>query len=271
MDVARLAEVTRGKALLALTGAGLSTESGIPDYRSPDSLARARRPIHGPEFVRSEAVRRRYWARSTLGWARMRGAEPNAGHRALAELERRGTVADVVTQNVDRLHRKAGSVRVTELHGALAEVVCLACGELEDRDELQLRLLAANPGWLDLEATVAPDGDADLPADRVDTFVVPACSRCGGVLKPRVVFFGENVPRGTVDEAFAALDRAQVLLVVGSSLAVFSGYRFLRRAVERGIPVAIVNRGPVRGEEHAVVKVEQSAGETLEALARALT
>jgi NAD-dependent SIR2 family protein deacetylase len=172
---------------------------------------------------------------------------------------------------VDRLHRKAGSVRVTELHGALAEVVCLACGELEDRDELQLRLLAANPGWLDLEATVAPDGDADLPADRVDTFVVPACSRCGGVLKPRVVFFGENVPRGTVDEAFAALDRAQVLLVVGSSLAVFSGYRFLRRAVERGIPVAIVNRGPVRGEEHAVVKVEQSAGETLEALARALT
>jgi NAD-dependent SIR2 family protein deacetylase len=267
-----LAALVRGKRVVALTGAGLSTESGIPDYRSPEALARPRRPIHGPEFVRSEAVRRRYWARSTLGWERMRRAEPNAGHRALAALERSGVVGHVITQNVDRLHRKAGSHRVTELHGALAEVACLACGALEERDALQERILALNAGWgwTAGEAPTAPDGDAELPVERVERFLVPACARCGGVLKPRVVFFGDNVPRPVVDEAFEAADAAQLLLVVGSSLAVFSGYRFLRRAVERKTPVAIVNRGPVRGEEHAVLKVEASIGETLDALARAL-
>jgi NAD-dependent deacetylase sirtuin 4 len=266
-----LCEITRGKAVVALTGAGLSTESGIPDYRGPEAVARpARRPIHGPEFVRSEVVRRRYWARAVLGWERIRLAEPNAGHRALAALEERGRLAHVVTQNVDRLHHKAGSRRVTELHGALAEVACLACGAVEDRDALQARLLALNPGWASNEAPTAPDGDAELPAERVERFVLAACTHCGGVLKPRVVFFGDNVPRATVDEAFAAVDGAELLLVVGSSLAVFSGYRFLRRAVERRIPVAIVNRGPVRGEEHAALKVEASTGATLEALARAL-
>ena len=271
MDVSRLAEVTRGKAVVMLTGAGLSTESGIPDYRSPESLARARRPIHGPEFVRSESLRRRYWARSALGWARMRAAEPNAGHRAIAALEHRGAVTHVVTQNVDRLHAKAGSRRVTELHGALADVGCLACGASEERDSLQVRILELNPGWTEAHALdAAPDGDADLPADRVEAFAVPACVACGGVLKPRVVFFGENVPRPVVDEAFAAVDRAHVLLVAGSSLAVFSGFRFLRRAAERRIPIAIVNRGPVRGEEHATLKVEASTGATLEALAAAL-
>jgi NAD-dependent SIR2 family protein deacetylase len=267
----RLCALARGKTVLALTGAGLSTESGIPDYRSPEALARPpRRPIHGPEFVRSEAVRQRYWARAALGWERMRLAQPNAGHRALASLEERGVVAGVVTQNVDRLHHKAGSRRVTELHGALAEVVCLACGALEDRDELQARILAFNPGWTSHAVPHAPDGDAELPVDRVARFRVPPCAACGGVLKPRVVFFGDGVPRATVDEAFAAADAAGLLLVVGSSLAVFSGYRFLRRAIERGQPVAIVNRGPVRGEEHATVKVEGSTGETLAAIARAL-
>ncbi|HEX8789831.1 MAG TPA: NAD-dependent protein deacetylase [Polyangiaceae bacterium] len=266
--IERLRELVRGKSIVALTGAGLSTESGIPDYRSPEALARGlRRPIHGPEFVRSEAVRRRYWARSALGWERMRLAEPNAGHRAIAELERRGAVAHVVTQNVDRLHHKAGSRRVTELHGALAEVACLACGAVEDRDGLQARIVALNPGWGSRAAPAAPDGDADLASDVIDAFVVPACERCKGVLKPRVVFFGDNVARPVVEEAFAAVDAADVLLVVGSSLSVFSGYRFLRRAVERGIPVAIVNRGPVRGEEHAAVKVDASAGAALEALA----
>jgi NAD-dependent SIR2 family protein deacetylase len=266
--IERLRELVRGKSVVALTGAGLSTESGIPDYRSPEALARGlRRPIHGPEFVRSEAVRKRYWARSALGWERMRLAEPNAGHRAIAELERRGVVAHVVTQNVDRLHHKAGSRRVTELHGALAEVACLSCGAVESRDALQARILALNPGWGSLSAPTAPDGDADLPSDVIDAFVVPPCERCAGVLKPRVVFFGDNVARPVVDEAFAAVDAAQVLLVVGSSLSVFSGYRFLRRAVERGIPVAIVNRGPVRGEEHAIVKLDASAGAALDALA----
>ncbi len=267
----RLCALVRGKTVVALTGAGLSTESGIPDYRSPESLARARRPIHGPEFVRSEAVRRRYWARSALGWERMRRAEPNEGHRALAALERAGVVLHVITQNVDRLHRKAGSLRVTELHGALAEVGCLACGALEDRDALQARILVSNPGWTSGDAPTAPDGDAELPADRVERFVVPACVLCGGVLKPGVVFFGHNVPRPVVDEAFGATDAADLLLVVGSSLAVYSGYRFLRRAVERGTAVAIVNRGEVRGEEHAALKLEASAGATLKALVRGLT
>jgi len=266
----RLCELARGKAVLALTGAGLSTESGIPDYRSPEALARPRRPIHGPEFVRSEAVRKRYWARSALGWERMRAAQPNAGHRALAALEHRGVVARVITQNVDRLHHKAGSRNVTELHGALAEVGCLACGAVEERDALQARIVTLNPGWTSQAVTTAPDGDAELPPERVERFQVPACTRCGGVLKPRVVFFGDNVPRATVDEAFAAVEAAGLLLVVGSSLAVYSGYRFLRRAVERGIPIAIVNRGPVRGEEHAAVKVEASTGATLAALASAL-
>jgi NAD+-dependent protein deacetylase sirtuin 4 len=266
----RLCELVRGKSVVALTGAGLSTESGIPDYRSPEALARSRRPIHGPEFVRSEAVRRRYWARSALGWESMRSAEPNDGHRALAALERSGVVVHVITQNVDRLHRRGGSRNVTELHGALAEVGCLACGALEDRDALQQRIFELNPGWTSSDVPVAPDGDADLPPDRVERFVVPACARCGGVLKPRVVFFGDNVPRPIVQQAFGATDAADLLLVVGSSLAVFSGYRFLRRAVERGIPVAIVNRGPVRGEEHAALKIEASTGATLDALARAL-
>jgi NAD-dependent SIR2 family protein deacetylase len=271
-SVGELVELARGRAVLALTGAGLSTESGIPDYRGPEALARpVRNPIHGPDFVRSEAVRRRYWARSTLGWERMRSAQPNRGHLALAALEERGVVARVVTQNVDRLHHKAGSRRVTELHGALADVACIACGALEDRDALQARLLALNPGWRHGgPLAMAPDGDAELEGDRIEGFVVAPCLACGGVLKPRVVFFGDNVPRPVVEEAFAALEASGLLLVVGSSLAVFSGYRFLRRAVDRGTPVAIVNRGPVRGEELAALKVEASIGDTLEALPSAL-
>jgi NAD-dependent SIR2 family protein deacetylase len=271
-----LCELAQGKAVVALTGAGLSTESGIPDYRSPEALARPRRPIHGPEFVRSEEVRKRYWARSTLGWERMRRAQPNAGHRALASLEQAGVVAGIVTQNVDRLHNRAGSINVTELHGALAEVICLSCEALEDRDALQARIVSTNPAWMANAArsvATAPDGDADLGGDGVLgllTFQVPACARCSGMLKPRVVFFGDNVPRATVDHAFDVVDAAGLLLVAGTSLAVFSGYRFLRHAVRRAIPIAIVNRGPVRGEEHATLKVEASTGSTLDALALAL-
>jgi NAD-dependent deacetylase sirtuin 4 len=262
-DVDKLVSLTRGRQVVALTGAGLSTESGIPDYRSPEALARPRRPIQGPEFVRSERLRRRYWARSTLGWERMRAARPNAGHLALAELEARGVVGHVITQNVDRLHAKAGSRKVTELHGALAEVVCLACGALEDRDALHERLVARNPGFGQGQVGAAPDGDADVEDEAIASFDVAACERCAGVLKPRVVFFGDSVPKAVVEDAFAALDAADLLVVIGSSLAVFSGYRFLRRAVERGMPVAIVNRGPVRGEEHAVLKVEAGTGATL--------
>lgn len=264
--------VRHAPRVVALTGAGVSTESGIPDYRSPEALQRGpRRPIQGPEFVRSAVLRQRYWARAMAGWDRFRAARPGPAHHALARLERAGVVSGLVTQNVDRLHHAAGSVDVVELHGALAETVCLECGRLEPRDALQGRMHAVNPAFATSAAHMAPDGDAELADDLVRGFVVPGCADCDGVLKPNVVFFGHNVARDVVDRAFARVDAADLLLVAGTSLTVFSGYRFLRRAVERGIPVAIVNRGPVRGEEHAAVKVEASTGETLDALAHAVT
>jgi NAD-dependent SIR2 family protein deacetylase len=200
------------------------------------------------------------------GWERFRAASPGPAHRALAELEARGLANRVITQNVDRLHQAAGSRNVLELHGALPEVVCLACGQVEARGEVQARLRALNPSWIDGDAPLAPDGDAELPDDLVARFVVAPCLACGGPLKPRVVFFGENVERSVVDDAFASVDAARALLVAGTSLAVFSGYRFLRRAAERGIPIYIVNRGPVRGEERATVKVEAGTGVTLSAI-----
>lgn len=256
--------------MVALTGAGVSTESGIPDYRSPDALARARRPIQGPEFVRSAALRQRYWARAVVGWERFRLARPGAAHLAMAQLEERGIVRAVITQNVDRLHQRAGSRRVTELHGALAEVVCLECGMLEDRDSVQRRMRETNPEWLDGPSPAAPDGDADLPDELVARFTPATCTQCDGALKPNVVFFGHNVARPIVDAAYSLVDDAEVLLVAGTSLAVFSGYRFLIRASERKIPIVIVNRGPVRGEEHAALKVDASTGDTLAALAAEL-
>jgi NAD-dependent SIR2 family protein deacetylase len=265
-----LGERLRGRRVVVLTGAGVSTESGIPDYRSPEARARARRPIYGPEFVRSEAIRKRYWARAMVGWESFRRARPGAAHLAIARLEGAGVVTRVITQNVDRLHHAAGSRRVIELHGALAEVECLACDALEDRDALQERMREANRSWADGVERMAPDGDADLPEDTIGAFQVPACIACGGALKPRVVFFGENVARAVVDDAFASVDSCDALLVAGTSLAVFSGYRFLRRAAERCVPIAIVNRGPVRGEEHAEVKIEASTGAALEELARRL-
>jgi NAD-dependent deacetylase sirtuin 4 len=275
-NVAALARnVARGRVVV-LTGAGVSTESGIPDYRSPEALARPRRPITGPDFIRSPAVRRRYWARATAGWERIRGARPGPAHEALATLERGGAVTCVITQNVDRLHQAAGSRRVIELHGALAEVTCLDCGRFEDRDAVQARLREANAAWEGRHGTAAqtaqtaPDGDAEISDEAVAAFEVPGCAICGGVLKPHVVFFGENVPRVVVDRAFAALDEADALLVAGTSLAVFSGYRFLRRAAERGIWIGIVNRGPVRGEEHAALKIEASTGHVLAEVASAI-
>jgi NAD-dependent protein deacetylase/lipoamidase sirtuin 4 len=265
--VLALVDRLRGRRVAVLTGAGVSTESGIPDYRGPRTTPREQRPIHGPEFVRSPAIRRRYWARAMVGWESFRRAQPGAAHLAIARLEARGIVTRVITQNVDRLHHAAGSRRIIELHGALAEVVCLACGALEGRDAVQSRMREVNRAWIEGAASMAADGDADLEEERVADFEVPACLRCGGPLKPRVVFFGESVPRPVVDEAFATLDDAGALLIAGTSLAVFSGYRFLRRAAERKIPIAIVNRGPVRGEEHAAVKIEASTGAVLHAVA----
>lgn len=267
----QLADLVRAGGVVALTGAGVSTESGIPDYRSPAALARPRRPVQGPEFVRSPAVRQRYWARAAVGWERFREAAPGASHHALARLERAGLVRALITQNVDRLHHAAGSVNVHELHGALDEVVCLGCGALEPRDALQVRITALNPGYLDRLAPMAPDGDAELASEEIERFVVPTCTRCGGPLKPRVVFFGENVPRALVERAYAEVEAARVLLVVGTSLHVYSGYRFLKRAAERGTSIVIVNRGPVRGEGHATLRIEAGTGATLRALAERLS
>ena len=267
----QLTELVRDCAgdIVVLTGAGVSTESGIPDYRSPESLAKVRKPVQGPEFVRSARLRQRYWARAVVGWERFRRAAPGASHHALARLERSGRVRALITQNVDRLHHAAGSLNVTELHGALADVMCLGCGVLETRDDLQARILVANPAWSGSveSAPMAPDGDAELDDAQIECFVVPACLACGGILKPKVVFFGDNVAKDIVERAYDEVERARLLLVAGTSLTVFSGYRFLRRAAERNIPIAIVNRGPVRGEEHALFKLEASTGETLRALA----
>lgn len=255
---------------MALTGAGCSTESGIPDYRGAGRPERTRTPIQHDAFMRRPEVRQRYWARATVGWARFSRARPNAAHQALAALEEAGVLAGVITQNVDRLHQQAGSRRVVELHGALADVRCLDCGEGEARAELQDRLLAVNPGWLDRAGAVAPDGDADLPAGEVATFEVVGCRRCGGTLKPDVVFFGGTVPDRTLTDAWQLFDEGAVLLVVGSSLAVYSGFRFVRRASERGVPVAVVNLGPTRADELAQARVEQRAGEVLPWVAQRL-
>lgn len=266
-DLAKLADLLRGRRWVALTGAGCSTASGIPDYRGLGARGRPRSSIQGPEFRRSARLRRRYWARAVLGWELIQDARPNPGHQALAALETRGLVAGVITQNVDRLHHAAGSRRVVELHGALAEVRCLACGGLSPRARVQARLLAANAAWLaGRAARPAPDGDAELSDADVEGFVVVTCEACGGDLQPNVVFFGDSVPRPVVDAAFDMLDGADGLFAIGTSLAVFSGYRFLLRARERHQPIAILNVGPVRGEEHATVKVEASIAETLSRL-----
>jgi NAD-dependent SIR2 family protein deacetylase len=266
-----LVAALRGGGVVALTGAGVSTESGIPDYRSPEAAQKPRKSIQGPEFARSSAVRQRYWARAMVGWERFRDARPNPAHAALAALEAAGVVTGLVTQNVDRLHHAAGSREVVELHGALAEVFCLACGAVEGREPLQARMHAENRWWRDAPVRAAPDGDADLDPEWLERFVVPACTACGGVLKPKVVFFGDSVARPVVDRAYALVDSAKVLLVAGTSLAVFSGYRFLRRAHEKSIPIVIVNRGAVRGEEHAALKIEASTGAVLASAAERLT
>lgn len=264
-----LVDLVRGRRVVALTGAGCSTESGIPDYRGEGRPAR-RAPIRYREFIDSEAHRRRYWARAVVGWSTVATARPNPAHHALAALEDAGVLAGVITQNVDGLHHAAGSRRVVELHGSLSRVRCLGCGALVGRADLQRRLLDANPDWLAQAAVAAPDGDAVLPDDVVDAFRVDACRRCGGVLKPDVVFFGENVPRPVVDDAWTLFGDAELLLVVGSSLAVFSGFRFVLRAAERGVPIAIVNRGPTRGDDRAAVRLDGTAGTVLPALVTSL-
>jgi NAD-dependent SIR2 family protein deacetylase len=252
--------------LVVLTGAGLSTDSGIPDYRGPGS--RARQPMTYQEFVSGTEPRQRYWARSHLGWSRMRTASPNSGHRALAALD----PELVITQNVDGLHEAAGSRQLVALHGRIADVVCLSCRRTSSRAGLATRMVSANPGYAARHADVEvrPDGDVEL--DDTRGFVVPDCLSCGGVLKPDVVFFGENVPPSRVQRCYDAVDSLgpdYSLVVVGSSLTVMSGLRFVRRAAKVGVPVVIVNRGPTRGDDLATVKLEAGCSEFLTALHRA--
>jgi NAD-dependent SIR2 family protein deacetylase len=266
-----VAAVARSRRLVVLTGAGVSTGSGIPDYRDEAGDWKRKPPVRLQEFLSSESTRRRYWARAMAGWRAVREASPNAAHTALAELERAGRVHHVITQNVDRLHQRAGSRRVVDLHGRIDRVRCLDCGDVQSRDDHQRRLEEANPSWLAGSVVQAPDGDADLGGVDYDSFRLPACRLCSGVLKPDVVFFGESVPRDRVEEAMARVDEADLLLVAGSSLMVWSGYRFVRRAVERGVPVAAVNRGKTRADSELALKVEGDCGEALAELAGAVT
>jgi NAD-dependent SIR2 family protein deacetylase len=261
-SLASLIELVAGGGVVVLSGAGLSTESGIPDYRGPTGRARKAEPMTYQRFVGSAEARRRYWARSHAGWRQIGLARPNAGHRAVAELEQRGLIEAIVTQNVDGLHQAAGARRVIELHGGLDRVVCLSCRERTRRTELESRLRSANPGW-EASGQINPDGDTVLSDDQVEGFQVVDCAACGGLLKPDVVFFGENVPRTRVDECFARVAAARALLILGSSLTVRSGLRFVSKAAELGIPIAIVNQGPTGGDAQAALTLDAPLGATL--------
>jgi NAD-dependent SIR2 family protein deacetylase len=269
--VDELAELVRGGDVVVLSGAGISTESGIPDYRGPTGAQlRRHTPMTYQLFTGDPVARRRYWARSHVGWQLMRTATPNAGHLAVAELERRGLVVGTITQNVDGLHQAAGATRVIDLHGRLDRVVCLSCGAPEERARVRERLDEANASWSATITAVNPDGDVDLPDHELDGFTVVDCERCGGVLKPDVVYFGENVPAERVQAAYDLVDGSAALLVLGTSLTVFSGRRFVLRSAKAARPVLIVNEGPTRGDEHAALKLETPIGATLTRLLEAL-
>jgi NAD-dependent SIR2 family protein deacetylase len=263
-----LIEILRSGGAVVLSGAGLSTESGIPDYRGPSGRARSAEPMTYQTFTGSTAARQRYWARSHLGWRHITGASPNAGHHAVAALERHGLVRGVITQNVDGLHQAACSRQVTELHGSLHRVVCLSCWERSPRLGLDDRLRAANPSWHERAAAVNPDGDVAL--EDTAGFVVVDCEGCGGVLKPDVVFFGENVPKDRVATCYDLVSSAAALVVLGSSLTVMSGFRYVRHAASQGTPVVIVNQGATRGDSLAVATLDAPLGATLSAVAREL-
>ncbi len=270
MDVPHLdalADLVAAGGVAVLSGAGLSTESGIPDYRGETGSHRVVTPMTYQVFTRDPVARRRYWARSHLGWHVIGQARPNAGHRAVARLQERGLLDGIVTQNVDGLHTAAGAEDVVELHGNLDRVVCLRCGDVSSRLDLDARLRAANPAWRAEVTAVNPDGDVDLPDEALEAFVPVDCLVCDGVLKPDVVFFGETVPPDRVSRSFALVGGARALLVLGSSLTVMSGYRFVLRAAKDGTPVAIVNQGPTRGDHLAGVRVDAPLGAVLTALA----
>jgi NAD-dependent SIR2 family protein deacetylase len=264
-----LADLVADGDVLVLSGAGLSTDSGIPDYRGATGSLRRHTPMTYQTFTRDPRGRHRYWARSFVGWRQIAAARPNDGHRAVADLQRAGLLGGIITQNVDGLHQAAGASDVVELHGGLDRTVCLGCGHQASRAELDARLRAVNPGFGPHTEEVNPDGDVELSDDVLDGFVMVDCLACGsGPLKPDVVFFGETVPRSRVDTCFALLEDAGALLVVGSSLTVMSGYRFVLRAEKLGIPVAVVTLGPTRGDAKADVRLDAPLGTVLPELAR---
>ncbi|GFM19498.1 MULTISPECIES: NAD-dependent protein deacetylase [Mycobacteriaceae] len=268
MEAPELVALLQDRRTAVLTGAGMSTDSGIPDYRGPDSPPS--NPMTIRQFTSDAAFRQRYWARNHLGWRHMDQTMPNAGHRALAALQRAGIVNGVITQNVDLLHTKAGSPGVIDLHGSYARVVCLDCGHTMTRAALADLLEQANPGFAARAATlggiaVAPDADA-MVSDTA-SFRIVDCPRCGGMLKPDIVYFGESVPKARVDQAYSLVDSADALLVAGSSLTVYSGFRFVRHAAAKGMPVAIINRGPTRGDDLADVKIDTGCSPMLALLA----
>jgi NAD-dependent SIR2 family protein deacetylase len=265
-----LLDVVAAGNVLILSGAGLSTESGIPDYRGPTGLARRATPMTYQTFTASQDARRRYWARSHLGWRHIGQAVPNFGHEAVAELGRRRLLAGVITQNVDGLHQAAGAAGVTELHGSLHQVVCLSCGQRTARTDLHRRLAAANPGWDAGPALINPDGDAVLTDGATESFRVVDCASCDGVLKPDVVFFGENVPRPRVQACYALVEQASSLVVLGSSLTVMSGFRYVRHAAKVPVPVVIVNQGATRGDAYAAATLDAPLGRVLTDLVAAL-
>lgn len=259
--------------VVVLSGAGISTESGIPDYRGPSGVRRRSQPMSYADFLHSPGGRRRYWARSHLGWPLIAGARPNDGHRAVAAWDAAGLLDAVITQNVDGLHQHAGARHVLDLHGRLDTVVCLGCSERSARTRLERRFTDANPTFHEAAGavrTVNPDGDVDLPDALVDDFTVVDCERCGGLLKPDVVFFGESVPKERVQRAVGLVDGARALLVLGSSLTVMSGYRFVRQAHKQGTPVVVVNEGVTRGDPEATIKIDARLGPLLGELTAAL-
>ncbi|UFQ13639.1 MULTISPECIES: NAD-dependent protein deacetylase [Streptomyces] len=266
-DLEPVVEMLGGGGVLVLSGAGISTESGIPDYRGEGGSLSRHTPMTYQEFIAAPEARRRYWARSHLGWRTFGRARPNAGHRAVAAFARHGLVGGVITQNVDGLHQAAGSGEAVELHGSLDRVVCLSCGAFSPRRELARRLEEANPDYAPVAAGINPDGDADLTDEQVKDFHVLPCAICGGILKPDVVFFGEAVPPARVERCREAVREAASLLVLGSSLTVMSGLRFVRQAAESGKPVVIVNRDATRGDRYAVTRVALPLGPALTSVA----
>ena len=270
-EIDSLADFLAGtRTVTALTGAGVSTGSGIPDYRDDNGDWKHAQPMMFAEFAGSVDARQRYWARSYVGWQRFGKAEPNAAHRALAGLESEGKVDTVITQNVDRLHSRAGSRQVIDLHGDLSQVVCLDCGTPDSRRNYQGSMRDANPDWHADVFRYKPDGDAELAESGHRDFAVPGCASCGGVVKPDVVMFGETVPKERVDTAMAAVARTDALLIIGSSLMVYSGFRFARRASELGKPIAIVNRGRTRADELATLRIGADCQQALPAARKLL-